>query len=401
MAIRIGRTLPPAAAPIPIKDVLKALPACFRDDTGGSNFEDEIKREFGQQYCLLVSSGKAALVLILRALSRLYPGRNEVLIPAFTCYSVPAAIKKAGLKIRLCDTGSTSLDFDKNQLRKIIQADKKEKKILCVLVTHLFGVPADFSSIKEIVGNKIPIIEDAAQAMGQEIDNTKIGTLGDAGFFSLGRGKAVSTMEGGIIVTSRNDLGTELLKLSQKNKNYSISAKLKLAVKTILTTLLQHPLLFWLPKALPFLRLGDTIYEENFSIYKMSDFQRKLAYNWRKRLKKHQEARSVNITFWHSNLPEKFSLICSKQKLTSQIRLPVQVLSAKGQDRLCLKSEKKGCGVMPTYPTPINDIAQIAGEFSGQKFPNAKNLANSLITLPVHEYVQESDRIHILNILNA
>lgn len=197
MTIRLGRTLPPAAAPIPLSVVLQALPSCFRPDSDEFRFETEIKQEFGQRYCLLVSSGKAALVLILKALQKLYPDRDEVLIPAFTCYSVPAAIKKAGLKIKLCDTGAGSLDLDKNELGKILAADNKNNKILCVLVTHLFGCPADFAGIKEIMGDKIPIVEDAAQAMGEEIDNKKIGTLGDVGFFSLGRGKSLSTMEGG------------------------------------------------------------------------------------------------------------------------------------------------------------------------------------------------------------
>ena len=98
MSIRIGRTLPPAAAPIPFSDVLRALPSCFRHDQSVS-IEPTNRKEFENYYCYFVSSGKAALFLILKVLQNLYPGREEVLIPAFTCYSVPAAIKKADLKI--------------------------------------------------------------------------------------------------------------------------------------------------------------------------------------------------------------------------------------------------------------------------------------------------------------
>ncbi len=264
MTLRIGRTLPPAAAPIPLNNVLRTLPACFCSDTEDRRFEEEIKQEFGQRYCVLVSSGKAALVLILKALKKLYPGRDEVLIPAFTCFSVPAAIKRAGLKIRLCDTGTGSLDLDKKQLREIIEKDKKDNKIICVLVTHLFGCPADFSGIKEIVGAQIPLVEDAAQAMGQEIDDKKLGTLGDVGFFSLGRGKALSTIEGGVIVARREEIGSELVRLLRKLDKCTVSDKIIFAGKSIFTTLLQQPLLFWLPKALPFLKLGETIYEEDF-----------------------------------------------------------------------------------------------------------------------------------------
>lgn len=393
--MRIGRTLPPAAAPIPFMDVLRVLPACFQNDACGFQFEEEIKQEFGQPYCLLVSSGKAALVLILKALRNLYPGRDEVLIPAFTCYSVPAAIKKAGLKIKLCDTGTGSLDLDKKQLRKIVETDKKENKILCVLVTHFFGCPADFAGIKEIVGDKIPIVEDAAQAMGEEIGNKKIGTLGDAGFFSLGRGKALSTIEGGVIVTSREDLDDELTRLSKKMGIYSVSGKMKLAVKAIFTTFMQRPFLFWLPKALPFLRLGETIYEEDFPIYRMSFFQKSLARNWQERLKGHQKVRRKHIKFWQEYLPQNLSQICSRQKRTSLIRFPVVAQTAEEREWFCKKSEETGCGIMRTYPLPINEISELRHEFAGEIFPNAKLLSERLMTIPVHEYVKKEDMIRV------
>ncbi len=401
MKLRIGRTLPPAAAPIPLKDIVLSLPSCFSDSTGDFCFEDEIKQEFEQRYCILVSSGKAALVLILKALQKLYPERDEVLISAFTCYSVPAAIKRAGLKIKLCDTGAASLDLDQKQLRKIIEADNTENKILCVLVTHLFGCPADFAGIKEIVGDKIPIVEDAAQALGEEIENKKMGTLADVGFFSLGRGKALSTMEGGVIVTNRNDLGNILTDLLKKIEISSVFDKLKLAVKTILTTVLQHPVLFCLPKALPFLRLGETIYEEEFPIGQMSSFQKKLGIHWYDRLKGHRKVRLKNIAYWEKKILKAIALICKRRESISLIRLPVLMQSTKDRDTICMESEYVGCGLMPTYPTPVNEIPQISREFVGQQFPNAKKLAQCLLTIPVHDYVKEEDRMQIMKLINS
>ncbi|MCW5204585.1 DegT/DnrJ/EryC1/StrS family aminotransferase, partial [Desulfobulbus sp. N2] len=365
MSIRIGRTLPPTAAPIPLVDVLRALPSCLMNNSGICRFEQDIKKEFNQPYCLLVSSGKAALVLILKTLQKLYPDRNEVLIPAFTCYSVPAAIKRAGLKITLCDTGEKSLDFDKKQLKKIIREDRKKNKILCVLVTHLFGCPADFTGIKKIVGSKVPIVEDAAQAMGEAINNRKLGTLADIGFFSLGRGKALSTMGGGVIVTKHKYLRDQLANLLIEIPIDTAYYRITLMLKTILTMLLQRPSFFWMPKVLPFLRLGETIYDENFPIRRMSSFNKKLAHNWQKRLKGHQEARRQNVDYWQDNLPKSLYLICSGQKATSLIRLPVLARSTKERDRFVLKSESAGSGIMPTYPTPISDIPKIAHEFTG------------------------------------
>ena len=56
----------------------------------------------------------------------------------------------------------------------------------------------------------VAIVEDAAQAMGEASEGGKLGALGDVGFFSLGRGKALSCMEGGVILTNRDDIAEGL-----------------------------------------------------------------------------------------------------------------------------------------------------------------------------------------------
>ena len=131
--MRFGRTLPPAASPIPRIDIFRALPACLRPGATDGHLTQEIMREYGSKYCFLLSSGKAALTLSLLALKKIYPERDQVVIPAFTCYSVPAAVKRAGLQIRLCDLAPSSLDFDKEQLQGIIAEDKQEKKFSAFL----------------------------------------------------------------------------------------------------------------------------------------------------------------------------------------------------------------------------------------------------------------------------
>src|SRR6185295_5908966 len=99
--MRIGRTLPPAAAPIGIGAVVSGFAGILTGTRRLDRFHRELKDYFGVKHCFLVSSGQAAFTLILLALKELSPGRDEVLIPAFTCYSVPAAIVRAGLRIRL------------------------------------------------------------------------------------------------------------------------------------------------------------------------------------------------------------------------------------------------------------------------------------------------------------
>jgi len=154
--------------------------------------EAEIKEHFGVKHVFLVSSGKAALALILLALKSII-SRQEVLIPAYTCFSVPSAIIKADLKVSLCDVDSNTLDFNFDLLKKSLN-----HRTLAVVPTHLLGLPSDIYRIKTLCREKgVFVVEDTAQAMGGKYKGKMLGTLGDVGFFSLGRGKNITCGSGG------------------------------------------------------------------------------------------------------------------------------------------------------------------------------------------------------------
>src|SRR6266850_7757066 len=118
--MRVGRTLPPAATPIDIRAIVSGVCGVFHGRKELERFQSELREHFGVKHCFLVSSGKAAFTLILLALKVLFPDRDEVLIPAFTCYSVPSSVVRAGLRIRLCDLRPDSLDFDFAQLSAML-----------------------------------------------------------------------------------------------------------------------------------------------------------------------------------------------------------------------------------------------------------------------------------------
>src|SRR5687768_15799273 len=109
--MRVGRTLPPAAAPIGPPEIVSGFRGIVHGEKSLDRFRSELKEYFGVKHCFLVCSGRAAFTLILLALEELSPGRKDVVIPAFTCYSVPSSVVRARLKLRLCDLHPDSLDF--------------------------------------------------------------------------------------------------------------------------------------------------------------------------------------------------------------------------------------------------------------------------------------------------
>ena len=388
--MRIGRTLPPAAAPIGWKSLFFGLSAAFNGELELNRFSDELKSYFDKKHCFLVSSGKAALTLILSALKEQYPERDEVIIPAYTCYSVPSAIVRAGLKVKLCDTAADSFDFDFDRLEPLL----KSKKLLCVVPTHLFGLPADVKRLKELIDDhEVTVIEDAAQAMGGEWQGEKLGTLGDVSFFSLGRGKAFSTVEGGVILTDRDELAVTLSRKIEEFPGYTHSAVFKLFLYAVALNILLHPFLFWIPKSLPFLKLGETIFDPDFEIKKMSSFQAGLTKNWVQKLRYFRQVRQENTKKWLSGPGTLGCKICIPKgdSIPDIIRLPVEIKNEQYRTDVLESGNSGGTGIGIAYPAALCGVAELAGMFNNEDFPSAKKHAKKLITFPVHSLLSDND----------
>jgi len=352
-------------------------------------FRRELKEQFGVKHCFLVSSGQAAFTLILRTLKALSPGRDEVLIPAFTCYSVPASIVRAGLRIRLCDVHPDRLDFDYAQLSAIPTA-----RVLAAVPTHLFGLPADVAGLRALLRDPgVAIVEDAAQAMGEAGEGGKLGTLGDVGFFSLGRGKAFSCVEGGVILTNRDDIADRLSGIVPRLPRYGLMSLLTLMLKAAALMALLRPGLFWLPRNLPFLKLGETLFDPGVPIRRMSSFQAGLAAHWRKNLEELRQVRSGNVTRWIATLDAagREASPPLNGRSPGLPRLPLRIKDARARESLLRESAARGLGIMPVYPTSIAAIPELKGTFGGAVFPAADRCARELVTLPTHAYLTEED----------
>ncbi len=114
--MKIRRHLAPTAAPLSWGDFLLALVSLMRGPRVRAQIESEIRRYFGVEHVFLLSSGKAALTTIIRALMAT-SSQRKVVIPAYTCFSVPSAIVRAGGQVVLCDVDPHTLDFNFDHLQ--------------------------------------------------------------------------------------------------------------------------------------------------------------------------------------------------------------------------------------------------------------------------------------------
>jgi perosamine synthetase len=381
--VKVRRAIPPTAAPVSAGDLFRGFSAMAAEEILGK-LEQEMGEYFGAESVFLVSSGKAALTLILKGLATLSPRRN-VVIPAYTCYSVPSAILKAGLTIVLCDVDPDTLDFDFSGLDRLV-----DEKTLCVLPTHLFGVPSDVDRVRRICGKKgIFVVEDAAQAMGVVHEGRKLGTLGDVGFFSLGRGKNITCGSGGIILTSSREIAESIRTLHGGLGNEPAGEYARSIIETVLMKPFLNPSLYWLPNGMPFLRIGESRFLPDFPMNRMSRFKAGVLVTWRVRMEEQNRCREMNGRHFVDalGLREEGRIY---SRTISFLRFPVVAETPKGKADACVSLGH--LGVSPMYPRSVNQIDELQEHFAGSAYPGAERIADTLFTLPTHVLLAERDR---------
>jgi perosamine synthetase len=389
------RTLSPTAAPISFGDLIGAVSGLWGGVTHRARLIQELTVKFAASDVFLVSSGKAALTVILKALAA-SSGRRRVIVPAYTCFSVPSAIIRAGLEVVLCDVEPETLDFNFAELEGLL-----DDEVLCVVPTHLFGRPADVDRVKRLCeGKGIMVVEDAAQAMGGQSGGRLLGTLGDVAFFSLGRGKNLTCGTGGIIlarsISVAERIKTEYAALPEAPRGEVVRNWLEMVMMRFFI----HPLLYWLPAGLPFLRLGETTFYTDFSMYRMDEVRAHQLQGWERRLALANQERATRAGWLIDGLDlhrRGMQPITGKEAV--YLRLPVMVRDRETKEAVCRQSREVGAGLSPNYPATIQEIPELAGRLAGRKCPGAQEVVDRLVTLPTHQFVTEADRLKIGRIL--
>ena len=369
-------------------DLLYGIRGLFRGERQRADLEQDMKEYFGVTHVFCVNSGKTALTLILLALQELSP-KKEVVLPAYTCFSVPSAVLRAGLRPKLCDIDETTFDFKIDQLNQTIGVDT-----LCVIPGHLFGIPSDLDRIQAICKPKgVVLVEDAAQAMGGHRKERLLGTIGDVGFYSLGRGKTITCGEGGVIVTDSDAIARAIA------HHYAILAapgmwnSLIDLLKTFLMMLLIRPSLYWIPASVPMLKLGQTFFHKDFPMARLSGANAGLMVFWRDRLKQSLEGRANVSKFFQEGLQ---TLGVSARSL-AYLRLPLMAESRRRRDELFSESRTQGLGLSLMYPSTLNDLDEVREK--NEQFPGAQAVADRLIAIPTHQYVSPQDRKTICDLV--
>jgi perosamine synthetase len=365
---------PPAETKIPLSAFYFSLFSCK------DRFEKPLCSYLGVRHCVLAHSGRALLSSLLSALKKRDGGkRTEVIIPGYTCYSVVASVVKAGLTIRLYDMDPVTLNPDTDSLTRALSPGT-----LALIGQHLFGLPAPMDELQEIAEeNDIYLIEDAAQALGGSAKGRPLGTMGDFGLYSFGRGKPLPVGGGGALI-GKHEAVLSVLEVTPK------WAGMMPFLKTAMAQLFSYPVFYGIPEMLP-LGLGEAIFDPDFDGAAMPALMERLAMKSLHTLDGLNAHRQRIANIYQGAFDESASIPAPKEANPVYTRFPY--MAGPGT----ISPELKRLGVRRMYPRAIADETAIQPYLTATKdaTPGASEIARNLITLPTHTCITENLANHI------
>jgi len=163
-------------------------------------FEEMFAEFCGSRHGVATSNGTTALHLALLALG-IGPG-DEVIVPTLTFIATANAVVYTGAKPVFVDSDAETWNLSPQGVAAAIGPRTK-----AIIPVHLYGHPADMTALAELAcRHGLALIEDAAEAHGARHRGRTVGSIGDIGVFSFFGNKIVTTGEGGMLVTDRDDI---------------------------------------------------------------------------------------------------------------------------------------------------------------------------------------------------
>jgi dTDP-4-amino-4,6-dideoxygalactose transaminase len=168
-------------------------------------FERAMAAYTGARHAIACASGSDAVLLALMALD--IGQGDEVICPSYTFFATASAVSRLGAEPVFCDIEAATFNLNPAKLAPLISPKTK-----AIIPVHLFGQCAAMDEIGHVAAkHKLPIIEDACQAIGAAYAGRSAGTLGDIGCFSFYPTKNLGGMgDGGLLTTDRDDLAAKL-----------------------------------------------------------------------------------------------------------------------------------------------------------------------------------------------
>ena len=331
-------------------------------------FEHCVADYVGTEYAVAVSNCTAALLLALMALD-IGPGDRV----AVTTYSWPATANV----IALCGANPVFVEIEAgtfNMDPAALVALLKRTKVKAVLPVHTFGGMADMPRILEAAAaHGVPVVEDAACALGAKLHNKRAGTWGVMGCFSFHPRKAITTGEGGIVTTDDPSLARKLRILRNHGQDPDTPAP-------------------------DFVAPGHNM--------RLTEFQAALGSTQMRKVERIIESRRARAAHYDellsgTSLTAPEMLAGSRHVYQSYAALlPSVVAPARAKIISALKAQGVETTI-GTYHMPLTTYFRTCGEFRAGDFPVTDDVAARALSLPLFEALTEAQQGKVVEALIA
>ncbi len=324
-------------------------------------------------------SGREALRVAFLALAA-KTGRREVVVPAYTCFSVPAAAVAAGLRVRLVDVDSRGW-IDPAALARVDLSNAA-----AIVICNLFGFAEPAIATREMArAAGCGVVDDAAQAYGATARDGRAGGRGDVGILSFGRGKPLSGLGGGAVVWSQLD-PPETHPAPPVRRSFGILQALGYNAAL-------SPWIFGGLASIPWLEIGQTPYDTEFPRGAIRGDHLGLAAS-RARDARERGTRRRERALDLANRAGNGALEMLLDPSGGQGVFPRLFGLAEDRDAAADFLARWGkLGASRLYPSSLEDVGDLQSQLAhADACPGARTLADRVISLPTHPGGGEDSR---------
>jgi dTDP-4-amino-4,6-dideoxygalactose transaminase len=407
----ISISLSPNVEKEDIKLAFKLLfqPWLWKKGKAIDELENEFKKYLGVNHAVSLNSGRSSLFAILKAMGA--SKRDKILLQAFTCNASINPALWLEMNPIYVDCNENTFNIDIEDLKKKILRNPDAKFLM---VQHTFGLPAEMDEILKICKeNNLILIEDCAHALGAKYNGKKIGTFGQASFFSFSRDKIISSVYGGMAVTNNNEIGQKLKDIQKEFSFPSLFWTKQQIIHPILLGFIILPVYNFLNLGKIFLVLTQWFYvlskavhwkekrglKPNYFPKALPNALAKMALLQFKKLDKFYSHRKKLFKFYTENLKNTSFILPDQNAGQSYLRYTIK--SKDAHEIIYNSWHKENILLGDWYTTPIAPFDTKLEEmhYKTGTCPNAEWLSKRTLNLPTHVNISDKDAKRIVNFL--